>query len=698
MSQNLHSSQCQHLPGDKFHKALKKCRSCLSRWKSQHPNNSLKKIQKLKTLLGQQYDSNPIDYERIKSLKVELTKEYRMEEEYWKTKSRIQWLQAGDRNTSLFQSEGGSNVDSVVTYIKPRVTQEMNQALTKPVTEEELYNAIHCMAREKAPGPDGLNPGFFQDHWHIIKSVKLDISKAFDKVEWNYIAAVMKQMGFSEVWCRWVMKCFTTASYSVLINGQPVGDIKPQRGALHGFKASRSGPPISHLLFADDSLLFCRATENECNTLLHILRTYERVSGKEVLLKSVVTAIPSYSMSCFMLPKSITNQINSAMRRFWWSASKDRHKIPWVAWKKITETKKNGGFGIRDLRDFNIAMLAKQGWCMLQHPTSLLARVFKAKYFPKTNIFHAELKGQPSYAWRSIYQVPPTPAYGPGINSYPKLKVSDLLDRRTITWNEQLLEHIIDPEDIVTIKRIRPSIAGVADSLHWIHTADGAYSVKSGYHALRKLAHSTVSNTSSFSNNQSLFTQCWKHNVPPKVKHFWWRVLHNALPTAVNLKKRKILHDDTCQRCGEAPETVNHMIFQCRLQTKMQVLVGSFLTSKGMEAICPTGSPIETEAIALRSAILHVKRLGYEHVTFCGDAANLYQAIHRSLRSQICNSNDHSLLTTYIQDIKDLVSKSAGFSFLKVPRNVNYASDRLAKIARTRVTGSVISWNENYVN
>lgn len=149
---------------------------------------------------------------------------------------------------------------------------------------------------------------------------KLDISKAFDKVEWRYIEAVMKRLGFSERWCDWIMKCITTISYSIHANGSLDGNILIQRGnqqgdpispylyllysegllalirsriqqgRLDGFKASRNGPPISHLLFADDSLLFCKATADECTTLIHILNKYVEVSGQQVnFQKSAVT-------------------------------------------------------------------------------------------------------------------------------------------------------------------------------------------------------------------------------------------------------------------------------------------------------------------------------------------------------------------------------------------------------------------------
>ena len=104
----------------------------------------------------------------------------------------------------------------------------------------------------------------------------------------------------------------STVSYSTLINGELHGYIKPSRGLrqgdplspylfllcaeglhsllqrakntedIHGVSISRSGPKLTHLFFADDSLLFCKATTNEIKCIQNILTEYELASGQQV--------------------------------------------------------------------------------------------------------------------------------------------------------------------------------------------------------------------------------------------------------------------------------------------------------------------------------------------------------------------------------------------------------------------------------
>lgn len=155
-------------------------------------------------------------------------------------------------------------------------------------------------------------------------ALKLDMSKAYDRLEWSYIELVMKQLGFPGRFAKLIMKCITTVTYSFLLNGQVCGKVKPQRGVrqgdllspllfvmcaqglsglLHeeskrglikGVNFGRSGTRVSHLLFADDSLLFFRAHTTECVEVKRVLEEYEVASGQYINFdKSAITFSPA---------------------------------------------------------------------------------------------------------------------------------------------------------------------------------------------------------------------------------------------------------------------------------------------------------------------------------------------------------------------------------------------------------------------
>ena len=143
-------------------------------------------------------------------------------------------------------------------------------------------------------------------------AVKLDMSMAYDRMEWGFTEKVMEKMGFHEKWIQLIMQCITTISYFVIINRAVHGCIFPTRGlrqgdslspylfllCAHGFLSlikdaarnqmlsgisiCRGCPMVTHLFFVNDSLLFCKTIDQECHKLIEILELYEAASGYKV--------------------------------------------------------------------------------------------------------------------------------------------------------------------------------------------------------------------------------------------------------------------------------------------------------------------------------------------------------------------------------------------------------------------------------
>lgn len=140
------------------------------------------------------------------------------------------------------------------------------------------------------------------------------MAKAYDRVEWSFLNAVMRKLGFDDVFCQWVMECVLTVLYNVVINGEAKGNIKPSRGLrqgdplspflfllcakgfsclIHneervdrrrGITVSALAEPISHVFFADDSVLFFSGYRDRGSECFEDVEAISNVSGLGNLL------------------------------------------------------------------------------------------------------------------------------------------------------------------------------------------------------------------------------------------------------------------------------------------------------------------------------------------------------------------------------------------------------------------------------
>jgi hypothetical protein len=321
-------------------------------------------------------------------------------------------------------------------------------------------------------------------------------------------------------------------------------------------------------------------------------------AGKEILIKAVAQAIPTFAMGCFDLTKGLCDKISSMIAKFWWSQQDKDNKMHWLSWDKLTQGKKEGGLGFRDIHAFNMAMLAKQAWRLLINPDSLCARILAARYFLGGEVLKAKPKTNMPYTWRSILcrlnllkkgiiwrvgdgtnihiwednWLPRDQACRPFTLRGPNLltHVSELIDPITGTWDEVLVREIFCDEDVECILGI-PVHEDLDDLVAWHFNTDGQFSVRSTYKVFMDDRRTSMQSRGGGSSSaiasrvdDPFWKRLWNLSCPKKMTHFLWRMGHNSLALRVNLQRRGMKMDTWCVMCGRYDEDGAHLFFKCK--------------------------------------------------------------------------------------------------------------------------------------
>ena len=143
--------------------------------------------------------------------------------------------------------------------------------------------------------------------------------------------------------------------------------------------------------------------------------------------------------------------------------------------------------------------------------------------------------------------------------------VADLIDWRFKTWNREFIEANFHREDAKAILSMPLSCRNASDLLMWLHTKNGEYTMRSGYHIARGITkqESDMGECSREVYGSLVWQHLWKLHLPNKIKVFGWRACQNVLPTRKNLACHKVIMDDGCEFCKMNLESVIHVLWQC---------------------------------------------------------------------------------------------------------------------------------------
>ncbi|XP_071939813.1 uncharacterized protein [Coffea arabica] len=426
------------------------------------------------------------------------------------------------------------------------------------------HEFIHCLNNRRF----GTN---------AFMALKLDMSKAYDRVEWLFVT---------------------------------------HRQEISGLKIAKHSPALSHLFFADDTLIFCKANKEETAKVMKLLELYGKASGqiinaekssvffskntkegeKAEILDTLGGMMEAKQSKYLGLPLVYVWTFVKKWQNFGGGIGMILGKF--IGWSGGSYLRlKVGGLGFRDLQQFNTAMLAKQLWRILTRPNLLVSRIVRGKYFRGSFFWEMNINAGDSWVWKSFLSARELLEEGVRLRvgdgkqidiwedkwlldqEYGKIRsckpqqchiqrVHELISDGN--WNVDMIREVFEEEDCQRILDIPISKCGGKDRLVWSFSNSGEYTVKTGYPVAKDLQRKkkgVCQQQGSSSRNEfksGVWKLLWGLNVKHKLKHFVWKCLQRILPVNETVRRRTGQGDDRCCCCGERTETLEHIFFFCK--------------------------------------------------------------------------------------------------------------------------------------
>ncbi|KAL6564968.1 hypothetical protein OROMI_016418 [Orobanche minor] len=390
--------------------------------------------------------------------------------------------------------------------------------------------------------------------------IKLDMEKAYDRINWNFIFQVMTRFVFSVAWVNFIKSCISNCWFSILVNGQSAGFFKSNRGI-------RQGDPLSPLIFAIAADYFSRSIDKMFDrnpTMFYKIKknvkiTHLAYADDILIFLNATKKEPSFALQVLKPPENVITALERIFNKFLWGTSDNRRRLYWAAWSRLCYPTDEGGLGCRDLHDIIRAGICKMWW-RFRTSDNIWSNFLMNKYCPRLHPMTIKLSLKSSHVWKNLCDV----------RSFANTKIFWHSGNGNVSFCLKIpFKTIGFMESGTGGKLVASSVVGFVT----IFAPFPLPLVVSFPHGLYLPMGILISNPRGISfvkknplNNILRF--CWNPIITPTISFFMVRLVNKWIPTPDGLLRRGIYATNFCYCCND-DENIPHLFIHGPVANKV---------------------------------------------------------------------------------------------------------------------------------